>query len=581
MPGLIKIHHLSVNQLFMKPKPYINCHIHTFTGEHVPPNLGKSLLPWPLGYIFTINLIVDFFRWWYYGNSPYTWQFKTPYIRFQTFMHGLRIVTGKYFFIKWPLRLIGILLTIDALLILLYWVMIAFLPNAKWLQWFDNIRDPLQKWNLLPPDKETTWQILTVLAVFLLVPSGRNLLLFVSKQILKFLKLLPGPNTKKYIVRYLSIGRFAFYKEQWRIFDNISKQYPIDTKFVILPMDMDYMDAGKPRKDYMEQLVSLRQMRNNHPDTALPFIFADPRRIADDPGYVQVIKYHIEQEGFRGIKTYPALGYYPFDKNLLEVLLYACENEIPVLNHCIRGVIFYRGKKNPEWNHHPVFQPSTGVGQLQLFQQKNVQFSPNFTHPLNYLVLLDETRLRKLLGKYNDPRLNALYGYTDDNTPLRKNLRNLKICFGHFGGEDEWARYLQSDRFMQDNSLTFYPTTGIDFSNDNALESIWKYASWYTIIHSLMLQYKNVYADISYILHDPAIFHLLKRTLMNNSGIADRVLFGTDFYVVRSQKSDKQMWTDLIGALSERELDIIAVKNPRTFLYNKISGPVNLDDGDI
>ena len=209
-----------------------------------------------------------------------------------------------------------------------------------------------------------------------------------------------------------------------------------------------------------------------------------------------------------------------------------------------------------------------------------MQFTPNFTHPLNYLVLLDETRLRKLLGKYNDTRLNALYGYKNDTTPLQKNLANLKICFGHFGGEDEWARYLESDRFIQDNSLTFHPETGIDFTEDGALEGIWKYASWYTIIHSLMLQYKNVYADISYILHDPATFHLLKRTLMNNSGIADRVLFGTDFYVVRSQKSDKQMWTDLIGALSEKELEMIAVKNPRTFLHNKISGPVNLDDGD-
>ena len=96
-----------------------------------------------------------------------------------------------------------------------------------------------------------------------------------------------------------------------------------------------------------------------------------------------------------------------------------------------------------------------------------------------------------------------------------------------------------------------------------------------------MLQYKNVYADISYTLHDEATLNLLKRTLMSTSGICDRVLFGTDFYVVRSQKSDKQMWTDIIGALSERELELIAVENPRKFLQNKITGPINPEDGNI
>src|SRR5262249_23785724 len=155
-------------------------------------------------------------------------------------------------------------------------------------------------------------------------------------------------------------------------------------------------------------------------------------------------------------------------------------------------------------------------------------------------------------------------------------LSNLKICFGHFGGEDEWARYLASDRFILDNSLTFHPDRGIDFTKDGVLENVWKYVSWYSIIYSLMLQYKNVYADISYTLHDENIFHLLKRTLMSDSGICDRVLFGTDFYVVRNQKSDKQLFTDLVGILSERELELIAVDNPRKFLQNKITGENNI-----
>ncbi len=82
-----------------------------------------------------------------------------------------------------------------------------------------------------------------------------------------------------------------------------------------------------------------------------------------------------------------------------------------------------------------------------------------------------------------------------------------------------------------------------------------------------MLQYDNIYSDISYISHDNAIHALLKRTLQQeNTRLRQRVLFGTDFYVVRNPKSEKQILADTIGGLSEEEFDLIARTNPRTFL---------------
>jgi predicted TIM-barrel fold metal-dependent hydrolase len=561
----------------MEEKSFINCHTHTFTGDHVPRQLGKKLLPAPLGKIFTITMIVDFFRWWYKG--PYRWRFSKLYISTKTFIHEIRLACRRNFVLRTLIILASVILTIDGLLILYHWVLIWFVPENSWPGSIEKFRSFLKMWWLLPADEQSFLQLLIFVFVLVLVPSGRNLLLFLLKLIPRFFKLLPGSKTKEFILRYLSIGRFTFHGQQGTIFKDLRVQYPLDTKFVILPMDMDFIDAGTPRKNYLLQLQELRELRNKNKETALPFVFADPRRIVQDPAYEKVVKDCIEKEGFHGIKTYPALGYYPFDKDLLPLMLYACENEIPVLNHCIKGVIFYRGNKKPEWDRHPLFIQSTGEKEkfesLQLFQQKNIDFSPNFTHPLNYLCLLDEKRLRQLLILYNDDNLFRLYGYTDATTPLKRNLENLKICFGHFGGEDEWARYLESDRFIQDNSLMFHPDRGIDFIKDSALEGIWKHASWYTIIYSLMLQYKNVYADISYILHDPNTFHLLRTTLMEKSGIADRVLFGTDFYVVRSQKSDKQLWTDIVGSLTERELKLLAIDNPRMFLKNKITGNIS------
>jgi hypothetical protein len=44
------------------------------------------------------------------------------------------------------------------------------------------------------------------------------------------------------------------------------------------------------------------------------------------------------------------------------------------------------------------------------------------------------------------------------------------------------------------------------------------------------------------------------------------VLFGTDFYVVRNHKSEKQMLADLQKALTPDELAWITYINPKTFL---------------
>jgi hypothetical protein len=44
------------------------------------------------------------------------------------------------------------------------------------------------------------------------------------------------------------------------------------------------------------------------------------------------------------------------------------------------------------------------------------------------------------------------------------------------------------------------------------------------------------------------------------------VLFGTDFYVVRNHKSDKQMLAEVMGGLETAEFDQIAVVNPKKYL---------------
>jgi hypothetical protein len=38
---------------------------------------------------------------------------------------------------------------------------------------------------------------------------------------------------------------------------------------------------------------------------------------------MDLVKKHIEERGFQGIKVYPPVGFYPFDKNLHPILEYA------------------------------------------------------------------------------------------------------------------------------------------------------------------------------------------------------------------------------------------------------------------
>ena len=87
----------------------------------------------------------------------------------------------------------------------------------------------------------------------------------------------------------------------------------------------------------------------------------------------------------------------------------------------------------------------------------------------------------------------------------------------------------------------------------------------------MMMQYENVYADISYILHNQSIFPLLKETLHSkNMKLPKRVLFGTDFYVVRNHNSEKDLYATSGNSLSEEEFDLIARENPKEFLTNNL-----------
>lgn len=161
--------------------------------------------------------------------------------------------------------------------------------------------------------------------------------------------------TRETVKRFLTLGRYSLYHDQSKIFDLLTKSYDSNTHFVVLSMDMDYMEAGKPTVPYLEQLEELRVIKQRKKNTFLPFLFLDPRRVEatqnelKNQNYENYAKHLLHTQQFDGIKLYPALGYYPFDNHLVEMYKFALEHEIPIIiTHCIEGTVFYRGDKKPE-----------------------------------------------------------------------------------------------------------------------------------------------------------------------------------------------------------------------------------------
>lgn len=579
--------------------PLINAHMHVFTSEHVPPYLAKKFIPFPFYYLINLHFIVKVYKRYFKIYNYITFESKV-YKKTKRNVLKLKNKMQRNPILGILKSLVSTWLVLLALYFIYDWIVAitntVVLESNTFVYGLEKLRTFLKSIYLYPNGLPRILQLILAVFVLLFIKSGRNLISFVLKKIFSFFSLLPSKKTKALLERYLLIVKYAKYKSQKGIFGRMKFQYPPKSEFVLLSMDMEYMKAGKTPESFEKQLEGLLEIKNSnevkkHQFKVHPFVFIDPRRIAQQSqsnpffdyqikdGKVvlkdSTVKTYIESHEFSGFKIYPALGYYPFDKNLLALWKYAEQHQLPIMSHCIKGTVFYRGKKEASWDYHPVFRDENTTEKLLLPELKNMDFQINFTHPMNFLCLLEEPLLRQLIEQYNDENLKALFGYTNSKTPLTNPFKTLKFCLAHYGGEEHWERYLEKDAYHFSNQIIKQPGSGIQFItedkvNYNRLAKLWKHTDWYSIISSMMIAYDNVYADISYILHNPSIFPLLKETLSTtNEKLRSRVLYGSDFYVVRNHNSDKELYIMSKSGLSEEEFDIIARDNPRKYLSNQ------------
>jgi len=320
-----------------------------------------------------------------------------------------------------------------------------------------------------------------------------------SRRFGRFLKNIRPRKDNDFFDRVASFINIGAFQSQEEIFELLKGFYPEESRFVVLSMDMEFMGAGAVPNDLRTQLEELADLKKKYPEQIFPFVCVDPRR----EGIADLVKEHIEEKGFQGIKLYPPLGYYPFDARLDPVFEFTQAKKIPVMAHCSRGGVYFRGMITKDMLTHPI----TGE---KFRKRPNKHFSDHFIDPANYAYVLEK-------------------------------FPELKLCFAHFGGGSEWDKYLET-------------------SWEESQEK-----SWFSVILDLMKKHPHVYADTSFTLHDPELHPLLK-VILKDPKIRQRVLYGSDFYMVELMRYERSFSVNLRGYLGEEDYFQIAETNPAAFL---------------
>lgn len=210
---------------------------------------------------------------------------------------------------------------------------------------------------------------------------------FLIKLVAGLLRATWNPELAERVDRLYQFQQQGAKNTQAEIFADVKKHYPQDTRFVILPMDMDGAGYGKVAVSLEEQHDELARLRNDpaYVGTVLPFATVDPR----NPASVAECRRAITKLGFCGLKIYPRIGFPPDHPTLMKTIYpLVVERNLPVMTHCSRGGL--QGRSFCDYR-------ADGV-----------------TRPLAYM-------------------------------PVLREFPEMRLCLAHFGGVRDWESYLKAE----------------------------------------------------------------------------------------------------------------------------------------
>lgn len=343
------------------------------------------------------------------------------------------------------------------------------------------------------------------------------------------------PNKK---LQFVSIG---IMKSQIEIFQDLLASYDksawTNMKMVALTIDMDYMTdaANAPSYRFKSQIEEMLNLKKSYPNRIFPFLGIDPANI--EFTNAENIKYYFLNKIFVGIKIYPANGFFPFDPRLDAVYKFASDNNIPIMTHCTRTGSFNLSKNivvNTPLQPASLNATSSAMNDIyqRILKYKNTtiaefqtaaRFCNIFSHPQNYI-------------------------------PVLEKYPNLKLCLAHLGGSSE----IMGDIAENDTRDLFNSIKRFEESS----------ASFYEFIkNNILPKFTNTYADISYSLSNTTVLNIINNDLNTGALPIDRILFGTDYYMVAQEDEEIKIVNNARNILYRYFLQLTGINN-RRYLYS-------------
>ena len=330
-------------------------------------------------------------------------------------------------------------------------------------------------------------------------------------------------------IRIMEAGRFNDSSNMYALLrENYGGQ---DFRFVALTLNLDHIGGGNSKifNGQLESVIAAKK-KSEDPDSILLFLGLDPRSYRNGQDMLDDVKSRFDTmvpgtdwTPFSGLKIYPSTGFFPFDEKLKPTFEWAADNGVPVLSHnyYLGGVFLnnqtaigsnfanawdpYQLNGNGAWYIGPRYELR---GAKPDSRKANLYSSSYFMEPECYRPML--TWFRDVYGK------------------------PLKICFAHFGGLRQMRLYRESVSGQSSgisDLLELYP---IGVSKQN----------WHTQILNLMQDLPEVYTDISFMTSEfdykKEAYWKLLLPYMNNSKLADKILFGTDYYMAEKGQSGER-----------------------------------------
>ena len=238
---------------------------------------------------------------------------------------------------------------------------------------------------------------------------------------------------------------------------------------VVLQMDLETGWNIRPKRDFLQQVQDLKDLTRDR--AVLPFLAIDPRRV-DNP--------------LR-------------EKNLYDIFLDVfTDQETP----------FFGIKCYPALGYQPTDIRLDPI--FEICAEKNI---PVLTHCGGTIVSTYEPIVvskneqgyfdYQIPGNTRKERADAL-NRPENWIPVLNKYPGLKLDFGHFGGDDNWLEFSQT-------------------GHNQRVE---------LIIELIKDVGKRVWADFSFNVVEDNLFDQLRAKLDGDTRVAERALFGTDYWVV-------------------------------------------------